>query len=739
MATLIDNSKNASSKEPDAVSTTTPPRDTYHETTISNGDGSLLYWPEKNAFLAIYPDEYREFHAEADEHSKKIDKLQKANRSVTEAGIQVRAAHKNGVKAEIQKAEATLQQAISDLQHASDDVKKKLQPLDRLDAKDGVKMVEVVSLKKPNQKQKAVPLYIKSTTIERVLADKRIYLLSREKEKRPEEKIFKNGKLDTEEIKRRITTKVQDKAKFSKKWQLKPDDAEDYSGVLSDWARTMNGDIARFLERTAQDIERKFHIDPNDPSKNFNLSGEAQLMRFAGGAGLEMNFNPFKGNLNDKRDGNWIENAKRGLHSGEFGMKANAHASFAIAEGSAHVGLYFPHYAGFHAIAEVGDQVFELGYWRFYGDLVFAGGVGASLAVEIDVDVCYTAGKQGVRGIPAADKNKPGVKARAGASGELDAFAGASASVDAKGTLQWLNPEGSPSNGRPLKIDPIVAVAEFKDIAKVDAGIAGMAGIGVKGAFKIKHEDGKFVVYAKIGTCLGLGGAGSIKFEVDSATIGEFVKCVAYQLKHADYHKIDEAIDARAYKTYCHIHYLVIVAGRNLEEFAMKNEEDLKLEYNAFVEKIDNAIARGAKQADEFVRRLQSELKKQTKSWLMYATPEVLGKIQLQIVAIGLSDNTSMHDQAPELMAMALGATQTMNHLGTVAERMTSQMGDKQDQRVGLQMIESCLAGTLHAGCLAEVERRLANAEPLVSKPFIWNSEPAFVVATLGIEHPMFG
>jgi hypothetical protein len=100
---------------------------------------------------------------------------------------------------------------------------------------------------------------------------------------------------------------------------------------------------------------------------------------------------------------------------------------------------------------------------------------------------------------------------RAGSSGELQAFAGLTAGVDAKGALQWLNPEGAASNGKPLKVKAGKAIAEYKDMAKVDAGVAATAGIGVKGGFSIRHEGGKFVIYAKVGACLGLGGDGSLK------------------------------------------------------------------------------------------------------------------------------------------------------------------------------------------------------------------------------------
>ncbi|MDB5937409.1 MAG: hypothetical protein JWQ01_4753 [Massilia sp.] len=739
MTTILGNTKleQTRGKEPYATSTTTPPRDTFCEVAVPAGEGVLMYWPEKNGFIALFPEEFRCFSAEADDHSKKVEKLQLANQKVSESALRLRDAHKRGVFAEIASAEAVLQQAISDMHRASADVKKALEPLGRLDAKEGAKMVELVSLHRRKEQQQAVPLYVKSTTLRTVLAENRVYLLSGEKEKSPDEKVYKDGKLNTDAIKKKIAAKVQDKAGFSKKWKLKPDDAEAYTGVLGEWAKTMNGDVARFLERSTSDFESRFN-DPKDPHRNIDLSAEAQLMRYTAGAGLEINFKPFKGNLFDKYDANWQKRLLRGAKSGEFGIKANAQASFAIAEGCIRTSLYYPHYAGWHATAEIGTQRFELGYWRFLGDITLSGGVGASLAVEVDVEINYTRGKQEIRGIASDDKDKAWKKVRNGVSAEFDAFAGARTGVDVKGALQWLNPEGAPSNGKPTKVKPIEAVAEFKDVAKVSQGAAVLGGIGLKGAYQIAHEKGRFVIYVKMGACLGVGLAASLKFEVGAETIGEFFKCIAYQLKRADYHKMADTFQSTAYVAYCQVKYLVVAGGRNLEEFAATRRENIRLEYSRVSEEIDSAIKSGAREAEDFVKRIRHELEAQTSGWLSYAPPEVLGKIHLQVASLRAGASVALQAQASELTALALGAPQTPNQLETIAEHMTEQMGDKQDHQIGLALIASCLKGTLNENMLAEAQSRLVKARPLMSRPFIWNSEPEFVVAKLAIEQAMY-
>ncbi len=102
------------------------------------------------------------------------------------------------------------------------------------------------------------------------------------------------------------------------------------------------------------------------------------------------------------------------------------------------------------------------------------------------------------------------------------------------------------------------------------------------------------------------------------------------------------------------------------------------------------------------------------------------------------SADPELSAEAPALMAMILGAPQTLNHMETIAERMTPDFGEKQDKSVGLAMMASCVAGSQYSGCVLNAQQRLAMAQPMLSKPFIWNSEPDFNIATIAIEHPMY-
>ena len=594
-------------------------------------------------------------------------------------------------------------------------------------------MLEIIGLKKRCR----APMYVHSTSLRSILAESRIYMVS-EADARTKEKLIKDGKLNSKEIKHRITEKVQEKAKFSKEWKLKPEDADEYAGVLFDWANTMNGDIATFIERKTNQFKKYHNIDETDPKRRIDLSQDAQLMRYAAGAGLEVNFHPFKGNLHDERDQDWIKRVKRGVKAGEFSIKANAKASFAIAEGRVRTECYLPHFAGFHVTPNIGGQQFELGYMRIYADIVLYGSVGASLALETDILLSYEGGKQGLRGVPPQNRNRLGVKVRSGMKGELDVFAGGRLGIDLQAAVQWLNPEGDASDGQPGKVKPGEAIAEYKTFAMVGAGVAVAAGAGIKGAFEISIENDRFIVRAKLGACLGLGGDGNVKAEVSAGTIAEFFKFTAYQLKRIDYHKLSGFIADEAFTALTQTFYLIIAKGTRLIDYAQRTATQIQIEYIQFSGQIESSIKSGSNFSKRFLDRMEQEFRKKTASWFVYAPPEVAGQLHRQIAEFSRNNDPLINAQVPRLLSMALGACQTENQLITIAERMTPTLGAKQDSRIGLKIIRDCLIGSPFEKELANTEQLLRGVEKLNSKPFIWNNDAEFIAAKMHLEDGMY-
>ncbi|MDR3409532.1 MAG: hypothetical protein P4L87_01065 [Formivibrio sp.] len=713
---------NVTATPPVAQAKLTTPSDTFTPAPYSLKDGALLYLPGTNEFVALYPEEWLVCRQDANEHEQAIREQQEANLLVTEKAKAYREALKTGFRQPIIDAEKDLASAISNLEKANKKLKAKLKPLGDLKAKGSIKLVEAVVLHK-NEK-KFAPRYINSEKLKQALADKRVYMVNgdAEKKKRTQEKIISGGKFNTTEIKKRIAEKAADKAKFEKKWKLAPEGEDAYCGVLTEWAKVMNGDIHHFLERQTENVEKYFNIDPNDPHRNVDVSAEAQLMRYTAGAGLEVNFNPFSGNLDDGRDSTVISRTKRALSQGKLGIKANAEASFAVAEGKVRTQWYVPHVAGWHANPTVLEQNIDLGWFRLMADLILFGVVGASVAAELDVALLYTANKQGIKGTP---KDKKGAKAQTGASGELDVFAGAKAGVDLLGALQWMSPEGI-TDGRPRKVDPKKNdVAEYVNVAEVHPKVEGQAGASGTLGFKIDYKSGKFVIHAKAGLCIGLGGKGDITFAVSAATIGEFFKCVSYQLKHVDWKKVDGLIQKDAYKAFASISALVAITGDKLENYVTTEWDDLTSQL-----KLAMAAANKAT-----LDRLSQELR--TWGFIAYLPPEAQGTVVNLAMEIG-RNNPEIREQGASCIAGILACQQTNRQKEELLQRICMDIDGKEDRAVGRQKVTAFLATTSYANALTQTDTILAQAQSIQGRPFMRNDESAFVTAKIGIDHPTY-
>lgn len=212
---------------------------------------------------------------------------------------------------------------------------------------------------------------------------------------------------------------------------------------------------------------------------------------------------PFQGNLFDKRDKDWKSRFKRAAKSAQFGVKANAEASFAVGEAKVQTIAYLPHAAGWHLAPKIIGEPFDFGYFRLRGDLSLYAVAGASIAIEAGVSLMVIGDKQGVKGIP---KDQSGAKAKVGGKGDAQVFVGLKEGIDLAGALQWLNPEGFIDTNKPKKVDPSKAIAEYADIASVAGGLALLQGAAAKLGIQCEYRNGSFVIAAKVGLCLGLGG-----------------------------------------------------------------------------------------------------------------------------------------------------------------------------------------------------------------------------------------
>jgi hypothetical protein len=716
---------------------TTAPSNTFVDVPHNLKDGVLLYRPDENAFIALYPDEWLLCRAEGHQNMTAIEELQEANREVTEKSLLLQhlLQQPNSAKDDIARAKKDLDVALDNLSKKSEAAKKRVEAITSQKT-DPNKLVELLPLTlRRFGRGTMTPIYISDQRLSNAVADRRVYLVDgpAERIKHPKEKIFNGTSLNTDQVRKRISDQVQDKAKFEKKWKLAPKDADQFTGIFFDWARVMGTDVTACLERTQTEliegIVSASKRDVNNPYRMVDLKSEAQFMRWAAGAGAEATFMPFQGSLYDARDHNWSQRFKRAAKSAQFGIKANAEASFAVGEAKVETIVYLPHAAGWHLDSTMVGAPFDFGYFRFRGDLTLYALAGASIAIETSAALMLTGEKQGLRGTP---QHKIGAKASVGGKGEIKVFAGFKEGIDLAGALQWLNPEGFIDPKTPKKADPAKAIAAYTDVASVSSGVSLIQGLAATFGFECDYRDGYFVVAAKAGACLGLGGSGSVAGKVGAEQINQFFMCIAHQLKQADYKKMSGLMNAMTFGVLNQIFYLVVAGHRTLESFI--GNEALIIEQE--LEKISSSIRQTGQR---LIKRMEQELRSGW-GWYAYMPPESRGALIKTVVdAFNQPGNTENHDLrqvAAFVINEMISTTQSAGHLENTLDRITVAMGEESSRNQGVQLINSVVAGTIFGNCIGRCEMQLAKAEPLMGRPFLRNDEPEFHCAQFPLHHP---
>jgi hypothetical protein len=715
-------------------SPTTTPRDTYIDVEHSLTDGVLLYRPEDNSFIALYPDEWLECRDDGHKNKTAIEELQDANRAVTEKSLALQhlLEQPNSAKADIAQAQKELDVALNSLSQKSEAAKKRVEAITNQKT-DPKKLVELLPLTMKRMEGKThTPIYVSAEKLKKALSDKRVYIVegAAERKKEPKEKLFNGTTLNVQEVRKRIAHQVQDKAKFEKKWKWAPKDADQFSGILTDWAKVMGASATSFLERGQKEIVEGIlgadKIDPNNPYRMVDLKPEAQFLRWTGGAGAEATFMPCQGNFFDKRDKNMSQRFKRAAKAAQFSFKANAEASFAVGEAKVETIMYLPHAAGWHLDTDALDHPLDLGYFRLRGDLTLYALAGASVALEAGASLIVTGDKQGLKGTP---KNQAGAKAKLGANAEAKVFAGLKEGVSLAGALQWLNPEGFINPGKPKKADLNKAIAAYVDMASVSADVALIQGLAATLGFECAYRDGHFVVAAKAGACLGLGGSGCVGAAVGKEQIAQFFMCIAHQLKQSDYKKIPQLIAEGEFYIFNQIMYLVVAGGRSLESFVGTQAIEIKNNYK----EISSSIK---KLGGKFIKTMEENLKSGW-GWHSYLPPESRGAMIKSILEA--ANNTTADDlrkSAAFSINELLATTQSTRHLNKTLERITFSIGNRFYLNAGIQAINSIISGTVFENCVTGCESRLAEANPLVGRPFLRNDEHEIRLAELPLHHP---
>ncbi|MDI1350307.1 hypothetical protein [Aquabacterium sp.] len=718
---------------------TTPPSGTFANASTSSGTGFLLYQPDQNSFIALYMDEFLLCRKEGEENNKAIEALQSANQVVTEKSLALAELKRQPDPriADLQRAQAELDQALSDLDTRSEAAKTKIEKITNLRTDEG-KLVEVLPLTLARDGRQRT-WYVPAKRLKEAAADKRVYLVEgkAERNKGKADSLLKGTSLNIEEIKRRIANQVVDKAKFGKKWKLKPEDGDAFTGqFFSDWSKAMGAKATEFLEREQQAIAELIFspstLNPNDPHRQIDLKPEAQLMRWAAGAGLEANCLPFQGNIFDKRDKDWKSRFKRAAKATQFNVKANAEASFALGEAKVATIGYYPHFAGWHLVPAGAGIALDMGHYRFRGELSLYAVAGASIALEASTGLMVTADKQGLRGVP---KDKKAVKAKAGANAKVELFAGLKEGIDLNGALQWLNPEGFIDEKSPQRKDPKKAWGEYADIASVGAGVAAIQGLAAKLGLEVGYKNGNFVIAAKAGGCLGLGGSGNFACSVGADQIAQMFMCVLHQLKQADYSKLKELMKADIFAGFNQVLCMVATGEMTLQEFVKSARRDI----DAIGRQYDQFIEGMRERGTDFIRQIERAFQSQW-GWYAYAPPETRGAIIASINEVVNSPinlaNWEVRQSAAFIVSELVSTTQSTAHIGNMLDRITVAMGNAPGESMGRTTIANLVAGTRFEGCVDQACARLASAQPVLHRPFMRNDEAGFVVAKLPLHHP---
>ncbi|MFP5302820.1 hypothetical protein R2R70_16555 [Cobetia sp. SIMBA_158] len=381
---------------------------------------------------------------------------------------------------------------------------------------------------------------------------------------------------------------------------------EDQEKELYQWSQATNVNL-----QVGSENGTNGEHDPG--SIKVELTNEAQLMRWAHGAGgISVTSAPYE-------------------QSGT--IKSTGHAELMLAQAKSELHCYEPPGGYMMAFqlpmresastdgdtsdkrnASKSTQLIDLGMIRSHLIVIAEGGVGASIAAELNIeaDLSQANGRtvgtrgtldtQALPGMQRLDMSTSEEEDDAG--NQVRAFVGAEMSCTVTGQVEWKNPE----------------VNEFRPFAKLAPALTAQVGGGFEGGLYITYGQSKFKFMAKAGFCWGVGAKGKVSGEIDKGLLLEFIKWVAYQLRHVNYQRL-EFIGTDSFQAISEIVYGVILTGEKIEDFLADSVVEISklidYKYKDFMASIREGRERGA-----LTDRINGD-----PSLLKYATPEAKGAI----------------------------------------------------------------------------------------------------------------
>ena len=384
---------------------------------------------------------------------------------------------------------------------------------------------------------------------------------------------------------------------------------------FDDWLKLEKETVELFKwsEEINKNLEARYpRVDGGrhgDEGHQVDLGAEAQLMRWTYGAsGLSGEINPLAGKVT---------------------VKAGGNAELVLAEAKGTLGYYSPP-GGLMLACEVpNNDPLDLGMIRTHTFVSVAGGVGASVAAEVGLNVEMRAGQLRANGIEShmVEFGLPGEQravipresshdADTEARNTLAAFAGGQAEATVGAQLEWKSPEEG---------------HRFKPFAKTAPGVAALAGAGGMADFFVRYGNGKFTLSVKAGLCLGIGARGRLNFEVDGSLVLEFAKWVYHQLKNINYRRLF-FIENRAFYALSNMIVMSIAFGDELKDSMRQEAADIAEEIGNFFASVSEQSA-AAEQRGRLAKAIN-----ESPETLRYSTPDAKGAIVYRLMEVNAFD-----------------------------------------------------------------------------------------------------
>ena len=171
---------------------------------------------------------------------------------------------------------------------------------------------------------------------------------------------------------------------------------------------------------------------------------------------------------------------------------------------------------------------------------------------------------------------------------------------------------------------------------------------------------------------------------------------------------------------------------QTLESFVGSDVAAIKREYANINESIRLT-------GEQIIRQLEQQFRSGW-GWYSYMLPESRGAMIKSVVEAFNQTRDTGNNDLQQLAAFTINelvaTTQSAGHLVNTLDRITMAMGEEPGRNLGVQLINSVVAGTIFTNCINRCEAQLAKAEPLMGRPFLRNDEPEFQLAQFPLHHP---